>query len=371
MKVLFIYILSTMCIVNVLQAQTYSSRRLAEIGELVPIACLPTVDSIFNCPQITKGKSFVVQYNGKSEINHLGVSLFSPETKEMISLPVCNFIERMMLELLLQKSSAAIQSRLREYRINLSRNNIEYGNPFFTSLSSTLDDIQYPTRFSLYKDSCYTAYWEFGNEELLKISFPMSRELILGTDKKESDENIGELLTNGDCQQYLYPEATDNVSINELRPISGTDLYRHDGTVFLSDKINSHAYYQRSDSTCQAVFAPEYPTESLANLFITKRIENSLRLKITHKMYGGFTPEFTISLNQFICLFDKEFSTYCVLYHPDPNNVRLSVVLHNRNFDYIHLLRIKTTGEQLFLKNGTLTADFYTNIPQHNLKNLF
>jgi hypothetical protein len=371
MKALFIYILSIVCLVNVLQAQTYSSRKLAEVGESFPKTCLPMVDSIFNCAQITKGKSFVVKYNQKNEIVHLGVSLFSPETKEMISLPVCNFIERMMLELLLQKSSAAIHSRLREYKISLMRNNIEYGSRFFTSLSSTLNEIQNPTQFALDKDSCYTAYWEFGNNELLKMSFPISRELILGTNKKESDENIGELLMNDDCRQFQYPQTSDIVLADKLTSISGTDLYKHNGTMFLSDKINSNTHYQRLDSIYQIVFSPEYPTESLANLFLTKQIKNSLVLKITHKMYGGFTPEFTIPLNQFTRLFDKEFSTYCVLYRPDSDNVQLSVVLHNRNFNYIHLLRIKTTVEQLFLENGILTADFYTNIPQHNLKNLF
>ena len=372
MKTVFIGILSFFtCYGNSLQVQTFSSRKLTEISELFPKTCLPPTDSIFNCPQITKGKSYVVRYNEKNEISHLGVSLFSHETEEIISLPVYNFIERIMLELLLQKSSSALQSRLSEYKIKLSRNDIEYGGRSFSSLSSTLEDIHNPTQFSLYKDSCYTACWSFGNDELLKMSFPASRELIFGTDKKESDESISEMFASNDCQLYLYSNAPDIVSANELTPISGTDIYRRNGTMFSSDKINSNTYYQRLDNTYQAVFDPEFPTESLANLFITKQIENSLTLRLSHKMYGSFTPEFTIPLDRFICLFDKEFTTYCVLYFPDSDNIQLSVVLRNRNFDYIHLLRVKTTVEQLFLKNGILTADFYTNIPLHNLQKLF
>jgi hypothetical protein len=355
--------------VNALQAQTYSSRKLAEIGELFPIACLPQADSIFPCSQITKGKSFVVQYNKKNEITHLGVSLFSPETKEMIGMPICNFIERIILELLLQKSSAGVQSRLREYKISLSKNGVEYGNQFFSSLSQALDDIQYPTQFALRKDSCYTVLWEFGNDSLT-LSFPALRELIFGTDKKESDAGIGELFISDDCQEGFDTNVSGIVSANELTLMKGTDLYKRKGSMFLSDKINSDTYYQRSDSLYQAVFSPDYPIESLANLFITKQIENSLALKITHKMYGGFTPEFMIPLNRFICLFGKEFSTYCVSYIPESGNVQLSVVLYNYNFNYIHLLRVKTTIEQLFRKDGILTADFYTNIPLHNLKSI-
>jgi hypothetical protein len=204
------------------------------------------------------------------------------------------------------------------------------------------------------------------------MSFPVSRELIFGTDKKESDDSIGELLMNDDCRMSLYPYASHLIiSENEVVPVAGTDLYRRSGTTFLSDKINSDTYYQRMDSVYQVVFDPDYPAESLANLFITKGIENSLILKITHKTYGGFTPEFAIPLNCFISLFDKDFSTYCIVFRSHSDHVRLSVVLHNWNFNYIHLLRVETTVEQLFLKNGILTAYLYTNIPHHNLKKLF
>ena len=370
MKHILISILSLcFCLATGVQAQTFSSRKLSEIGELFPKTCLPPADSIFNCPRVTKGKSFIVRYNSKNEIEHLGVSLFSPETKEMINAPVCNFIERVMLELLLQKSTSDIQSKLKEYKINLQRNGVEYGKGYFTSLSQLLDDIQYPTRFAIRKDSVYTAIWEFGDNELFSMSFPASRELIFGTDKKESDQNIGEYFVNNDT--CTFASVNENVSASELSRLEGTDLYVRKGNVFLTNQINSDTYYQRSDGFYRPVFDPAYPRESLANLFITKQIENSLFLKITHRTYGGFTPDFTIPLNRFLCLFDKGFTTYYLLYPTDSKNVRISIILYNRDFNYIHLLRVQTTVDQLFSKNGILIADFYTNIPQHNLKSLF
>jgi len=359
------------CITFEIRAQSYSSRKLAELGELFPQTCLPTVDSIFACPQITKGKLFIVQYNQKKEIEHLGVSLFSPETKDIINRPVCNFIERMMLELVLQKSPAEVKSKLREYKISLKLNGVEYGKGSFTSLNQILDNSQFPTRFGIQKDSIYRAVWAFGNNNRVKMSFPASRELIFGMDKKESDENFSELFANEDCRMLSDANTTEVVSGDQLTPIQGTDLYLHKGTIFMINQINSDTYYQRSDNLYQPVFSSDYPTESLANLFITKQINNSLTLRITHRMYGGVTPEFTIPLNRFICLFDKEFSTYCVLHQLNSGNVQISVVLHNRDYNYVHLLRVKTTKKQLFSKNGILTADFYTNIPLHNLKNLF
>jgi len=372
MKHTFIYILTFFfCWVSGLQAQTFASRKLTEIGELFPKTCLPTKDSIFNCPQITKGKSFVVQYNHKNEIEHLGISLFSPATKEMINLPVCNFIERVMLELLLQKSTADVQSKLEEYQINLQRNGIDYGKGSFISLSRLLSDIQNPTRFVLNKESVYTAVWKFGNNEQFVLSFPASRELIFGTDKKESDTSIGELLLNDDCAENFTADTPETVSANKLTPVTGTDLYKLKGDIFMIDKINTDTWYQRSDTLYRLTFDSVYPYESLENLLITKQIENSLLLKITHRMYGGFTPEFTIPLNRFFCLFDKGFTPYCLLRRTDPKIIQISVILHNRDYNYFHLLNIQTTVDQIFKTGGILTADFYTNIPLHNLKSLF
>ncbi|MCL2650087.1 MAG: hypothetical protein FWD60_03545 [Candidatus Azobacteroides sp.] len=364
-------VLLLICATQFLQAQTCLSRKLSEIGELFPKICLPPKDSIFNCPQITKGKSFIVQYNHKNEIEHLGVSLFSPATKEMINLPVCNFIERIMLELLLQKSTADVRSKLEEYQINLHRNGVEYGRGAFISLSRLLSDIQNPTRFIINKDAVYIAVWEFGNNEQFLLSFPASRELIFGTDKKESDTSIGELLVNDDCAENFTAGALETIAANELTPVAGTDLYKRKGDIFMIDKINTDTWYQRSDTLYRLVFDSAYPYESLANLVLTKQIKNSLLLKITHRMYGGFTPEFTIPLNRFFCLFDKGFTAYCLLRRTDPKSVKILVILHNHDFNYFHLLDMQTTVEQLFKSGGILTADFYTNIPLHNLKSLF
>jgi hypothetical protein len=352
-----------------LQAQSYSSRKLAEIGELFPISYLPPADSVFICRQIIKGKSFVVKYNDKKEIEHLGISLFSPETKKMINLPVCNFIERMMLELVLQKTTSNIKWKLMHYGISLEKNGIEYGRQGFASLTRVLADIQYPTRFAINKDSVYTALWEFGSGELLSMSFPASRELIFGTDKKESDESIGELFVNNDCGEIS--NESDSISEQNVALISGTDLYLRKGSIFMINKINSDTYYQRSNGSYTIAFDSVYPRESLANLFLAKTIDTSLSLNITHRMYGEFTPEFTIPLNKFICLFNKGFTSYCVLYKPDFDKVQIALILHNADFNYIHLARIKTTKKQIFQKEGVLSVDLYTNIPLHNVKNLF
>lgn len=366
-KQLIYILLILFCASGSIHAQMFESQKLAELTELFPKNCLPQNDSVFNCPQIIQKKSFIISYNNKHEIKHLGISLFSPETKEMINLPICNFIERTMLELALQPSANDVESRLQQSGISLRKNGVEFNKGYFTSLHSTLDDMQNPVQFLIHKDSCYTGYWKYENEDILSMSFPVSRELIFGTDKKESDQIIGELFSESSCD--TANENSSEFDASDLKLLNNSDLYLRKGSAFISNKINSDTYYQRSESKYQLVFNSEYPSESLANL-LNARHGKTLMLKIIHRMYGGFTPEFSITLSRFLGMFNKGFSTFCILNRQNQDKIQVSAVLLNNDFGYIHLLRIKTTSHDLFTNNGILTADFYTNIPQHNLKDL-
>lgn len=359
-------LLALFCLVEPMQAQVFESRKLTELANLLPPNCLPKKDSIFNCPQIIQGKSLIISYNKNHEIKHLGISLFSPETKEIINLPICNFIERTMLELALQQSTKDIEAKLQQSRVILRKNGVEFNHGYFTSLNSTLDAMQNPVQFTIRKDSCYTVYWKYGGNEILSMSFPVSRELIFGTDKKESDQ-ITEVSFANNCDSDI--NGILEVNDSQLQLQNNSDLYVRKGQQYLSNKINSDTYFQRSGNKYRLAFNPEYPAESLANLLITKQ-GKSLVLKINHRMYGGFTPEFSISLSRFLCLFNTGFSTYCIFNRLDLDKVQVSAVFRNNDFGYIHLLRIKTTSRELFADNGTLRADLYTNIPEHNLKNL-
>ena len=364
-------ILFFLCFVFAVQSQNFSSRKLAEMGDLFPKNCLPKKDSIFDCPKVLQGKSFVVNYNAKNEVSHLGVSLFSPETKQIINLPVCNFIERFMLELLLQKSPKGITNTLKYNKIDIRKNGIEYGKGYFTSIGSELSSLPNNINFRLAKDAVYSAAWgEWDNLNSFIITFPVSRELIFGTDKKESDQNIGDLL-EGNLDDCHFIKKDYSITAEELTRMEGTDLYVKKSNIFLKNTINSDVYYKRSGSKYQLFFDADFPEYALSNIFITRQFGDNLTLKITHRMYGGFTPEFSISLNKFFCIFDKGFDAYCIVPFPQQDRIKISVVLHNQDFDYIHLLRINASSEDIFSKNGVLEADLYTNIPKDNLTNLF
>jgi len=357
---------------NGLQAQTFASLKLAEIGALFPKICLPAKDSIFDCPSIINNKSFIVQYNTKNEIEHLGISLFSPEAKQMINAPVCNFIERLALELLLQKTDENMNKKLQEYQVYLEENNRIAGKNQILSIKKLLISLKQPVRFALHqKDESYYAVWQHDSGEEYMLTFPASRELIFGTNKKESDINLGKQLPENICEQL----SKNNIIVkkNELQSLpDNKTVFLKKGVGFTLPELNSDTYYaQDSKGNFEPVSDPENALFFLKNLLLIPQIKTTLKLHVKHRMYGTFTPEFDIKPSNFICFFQPEFDIYCHVDDSKENRLKATVVLHNRMFSYLHLLTVTTSKSTLFQENGILEAEFISNIPQHNIKNIF
>ena len=74
--------------------QQYVSRKIQTLAETLPLSKLPVKDTIFEIPALIKNKSIIFQFNRRKELTHVGISLFTEETKEMLDRNICNFLER-------------------------------------------------------------------------------------------------------------------------------------------------------------------------------------------------------------------------------------------------------------------------------------
>ncbi|MDR0606625.1 MAG: hypothetical protein LBG80_20330 [Bacteroidales bacterium] len=352
------------------QAQNYASLRLQMLGEMMPARSIPNKASIFSCTKILYGKMFTVNYNEKGEIEHLGVSLFSNETKELINKPICNFIERILLDLLLHEKQGMLQNKLNEFRITLANVGIN-GEPV-KNLSKLLNTMKEPVQFKLnYDNKKYQVLWFFENLNGLEMTFPANRELIFGTNKVESDSQLSETLPVQHCidsvtMHYYFPET----SLDSIH--AGTGFYVRKGSFFMLKQLNNDQLCRKdTDNRFYPVFDARYPEISLKNLLLTPQLRSTLKLHIKHRMYGRFTPEFTMSLNDFTCFFQGEFESFCYVDRTNKGLLEATLVLHNRQYNYIHMLFITANPDALFNPNSILEAGFSTNIPQDNIKSLF
>jgi len=355
-------------------AQTYSSVKLEELGDEIPASCLPSTNSIFNCPELLKKKSLVVNYNPAHEISHLGISLFSDETKELLNLQVCNFIERMMLELVLETSTENLMHKLDRQKLTLTKNGLPYGEVRFNSISNVLDELDLPAQFSILReDDKFAAIWKYNQDDQFVFTFPASRELIFGTDKKESDDLLNKtLFGSGRLCNETNSVSAEAVTEAHLSFDRAKNIYTNKGVEFMMAEINSNTYYQKKGNTFELLFEKDFPAESFTNLVMNNMGSLNHKLHVTHRMYGNFSPDFDITLKEFLCYFQGDFNMYAAAFpdSKDSKQMKLTVILRNMEYNYIHLLVITAPINNIFSQDGLLTAEFYSNIPQQNIRNL-
>jgi hypothetical protein len=344
-------------------------KKLEDIASQLHAKYLIDHDTIMVCPEISENKSFVIQYNERHQVSHLGISMFSKEIKEIINEPVCDFIERFLLELVLAADSKEITSLLDHHGIFMQRNGRKFGEGNVNSIHAILNEIEDPVSFTLSKnEKSYIAAWEYGLQNLFTLQFPLNRELITGTNKLEADNVLFDQLQDTNCTN-LSGFTNYMADDTQLTSNDGT-IYICKGESFILDIINENTYYKKADKGYQPVFDANYPGESLSNLFLGNLENNNLKIHVTHSMYGNYNPEFEMKLNDFICFFKNDFKVYTASYQKESGVINSTVVFQNKQYDYIHLLIISTNKETIFNGNGVLSASFRSNIPQHNINSL-
>ena len=347
----------------------YSVKKLEDIASQLPEKYLIDRDSIMFCPDICESKSFVIQYNEKNQVSHLGISMFSKEIKEIMNEPVCNFVERFLLELLLAANNKEIISLLDHHGILLQQNGRRFGQGNVNSIQAILNEIEDPVTFTLSKDEkSYVAAWEYGQQNLFAIQFPLNRELITGSNKLEADNVLFDQLKDTNCNN-VSPAANFMVNESELTSRDGT-VYISKGDSFLLGMINENKYFRKTAKGFELIFDAKYPNESLSNLFFGNIGKSNLKIHVTHSMYGNYNPEFEMRLNDFICFFKNDFKIYASAYQKEPGMINSTVIFENKQYNFINLLIISTKTENIFNENGVLTASFRSNIPQHNINSL-
>jgi len=351
-----------------LGAQNFATRQLEYLSELMNCS-LPQQSGTFNCTKITHFP-LLIEYDDAHNICHIGVSIFPESVKNDAGKPVCDFQERLFLELLLQKDETKARKLLEEYKVQYLEPNLGFGS-FYNSLNHFLNFASGANEYVLTKDSLtWLSLWHNSNQTL-SLRFPSNFDLILGMDKKEAEIWIAKQLQHFHCKSSDYfPIFIDSMELEPLNP----EVYVKRGNHLFAQNMNSNLYFSTptDSSWFNLLYDRKFPVESITNLFnYPNQNAEGMYLQIKQVAYGGNAPSYKIKLSDFQCFMRDDNVVFCGIEKCSADVVEFSVIYQNRYYNCYHLLFIQTTPKILFDKTAALQGLFYTFIPNQNINNLY
>jgi hypothetical protein len=360
MRKFFISVILVLCI-HALEAQNFATWQLEYLNSLMPCP-LPMQDTVFNCPNIC-ALPLRVEYDADSAVSHLGLSLFQKSQKEALGKPVCDFQERLFLELFLQGDEQKAKHLLDEYKIRIDQPafpNASFFNLLELSLRFASEEAK---ELVLTKDSlAWTSSW-MDDTQSFSLRFPANYDLITGMDKKDAEITLARQLQNFQCTENTARSIVGN--LGELQQLNRSNYVLRRDELFVTS-MNNNVYYQ-------VLYDRNYPEESIANIFNypDRQRTRGVDLQIRQVAYGGDAMTYKIKLSDFQCFIGDDYEVFTGIEKCTDEVAEFSVIYKSRWYNNYHLLYVTTTPQNLFDKTEPLKAVFYTFIPNHNIKDLY
>lgn len=188
-------------------------------------------------------------------------------------------------------------------------------------------------------------------------------------DKAEADSLVYHELTSRYLPENVHPKLIFQGSQLENTAEQGISLVK--GDFFQVKSLRSDFYVCKKGNDWAILNDSRFPYETMTNLLLNRIDPNEHQLKITHHQYGGKKPSVILPMQKIYDLFARNMQLYASVTKISDKEIRGVLVFYQKRLEYIHMLELRVSADQLFDKKSTLTGDLYTNIPQHNIKSIF
>jgi hypothetical protein len=343
------------------------------VNQVCPMDSICDNNMVFQCAELVKGDTVPVILC-KDEIgvvDHVGFC-FLPDSIRMVNIPVIQFLEREMLTLLVTKDISAILSAYRNDGLLLMVDDAPMGQINMQNkgfICSMLKDCKGITLNRVEKDYSVTIYSSNGHR--LSFSFPADCELISGMDKKEQEIRLAFQLQNhaANTIDSLIP-LPDRRYLQLLQNDAYRDsIYVEKGERFVIPQINNDLFYFKNDSIYTLVSDTSLIALSFSNALLAPST-NHYTIDVKHRMYGLAAQDYSIDSRDFNDYFSQGFERYFGIETLEPEHLSGTLILYNRDEEFIHLFYVTTTLNDL-VSGGKMMMELYSNIPQHNIESLY
>jgi len=189
------------------------------------------------------------------------------------------------------------------------------------------------------------------------------------TDKAEADRIIYEMLTAKNQTENWHPGLL--IQESQLKETNEKGIYIVLGDSFQIKSLRSDFYIYKKKGQWEPIHDARYPMETMVNLLLNHIADNRHMLEIRHHQYGGKIPTITLPMQDLFDLLARNMNLYCSVTYINEQEIRAILVFHQQSLNFIHMLELKVNTRKLFDADSTISGDFYTNIPQNNVNDIF
>ena len=304
--------------------------------------------------------------------SHIGYQLFPDEMKQISKSPILPFLERYFLQLRIPPAgkTAAIMMQ-------------EDGFVFEKGSLKTLEQLRESDTFDYgYELRCYRASWSRDGKDILAVSFPKQHELLVGTNKIESEQ-----LLESDIRSTPIPEGYRKSELpfkkKDLQPTTPpSEFFVFNGNPYLNKLISSDIYLKEQDRELKLVVDVANPAESAVNLLLCRYASGDYTLHIDQTLYGYKRKLFDVPLLQWLTFCQQNgCELYCGIeeianaksskHANDDMAVIASVFAVNQAEGYTHVLFVEIPFSVIENQQGIIPARMDCFVSTHNVSGLF
>jgi len=320
------------------------------------------------CTILSTPVELKILYNSLGQISHLGLKLFEFEDNIAYPASLLAFVERYALTFFLTNDINSLNKKNAEGRIYL---NINGENVVSLNTNSLLQLREFFKQKNIstkidFKDNYYTVELK-KEKKVIQIVLPSDYELISGLDKGEYGKQIEQRLTT-----YKLPEkyVVERPKIKDLKIFDDVLYYSKKAEYFPG--ILADTYYACESDECIPVFDIDHVFESIRNSFLLPITSEKVKLIINQRLYGNKSIDYVVNLRDLVSYFKKDYDLFFGFENEDEKNISGTLIILNKNLNYINLLHVNFPKNAFFSTNEVLiNSILYTNIPTSNVKNLF
>lgn len=359
-----IYLILSLFFFLSLQAQVrFKTEKIRKIAASLPSKVLKEEQNLVKwtgSPQ-----KIIKETDQQNKLCHIGVHLFNDDVRQSMH-EHAEFLERMMLELLLYKKDALVQKKMLEYKLEWTVNGRKTEKPYTSIVRflSAYDTSNVAVQLD-FSDNRYVARWKQANSTYA-LSYPAIRELIQGMNVMEADSMFMRKLKN--IGKLESPKLPKQMAVKQLSAIKGR-LYRKIGICHSEQpSYSTDTYYmmQGTSDNAVAVYENRFPALSLINMMAGVVPCHNRKLDASIHLYGGKIEQLSLPFSVLYSHLFEGMQCYLKLDTSNPDKYFARFLFVNEQMQYVHVAEVEVLPSTIFNENAVWKAHIYMFIPEYD-----